>query len=150
MHPHTYMRSMTPRTEPQRLKPEATARTAEPRPTIQRPNRKLRYCGGAKDHAPAKRQRPELGGGKQGGGEGGGDEAAFIEIGDGLCATPGCTLPDFHAGPCSNAASLGRRREHNIKLPYNEKAAQQLLRGEAAAIKASKREQRERNERGEQ
>ena len=66
--------------------------------------------------------------------------------GDGvrLCGTPGCTLPDFHAGPCSNAASLGRRREHNIKLPYNEKAAQQLLRGEAAAIKASKREQRER------
>ena len=56
--------------------------------------------------------------------------------GDGvrLCGTPGCRLPDFHAGPCSNAASLGRRREHNIKLPYNEKAAQQLLRGEAVPM----------------
>jgi hypothetical protein len=101
---------MTPRTEPQRLKPEATATTAEPRPTIKRPNRKLRYCGGAKDHAPAKRQRPELGGGKQGGGEGGGDEAAFIEIGDGLCATPGCTLPDFHAGPCQTHLVVGPRQ----------------------------------------
>ena len=42
-------------------------------------------------------------------GEGEGEEESEDE--HGTCGTPGCTLPDFHLGPCSNFPAAGSKRE---------------------------------------
>ena len=33
-----------------------------------------------------------------------------VEVEDGICGTPGCTLPDFHLGPCSMWLLAGPRK----------------------------------------
>jgi hypothetical protein len=55
--------------------------------------------------------------------EGEADESEGEERGDGCCGTPGCNLPDWHAGACSSWSLPSRRSSRPPKRPGDDDVA---------------------------